>query len=436
MVKMKDSGIEWIGEIPEDWPLELFKNILWERSEKNYPIKSRERLSLSIDKGVTLYAEKTTNLDRFKEDFDEYKLAYEGDLVMNSMNVISGAVGISKYFGCVSPAYYTYYDKDENHYYARYCDYVFKCQTLRRLLFALGKGIMAIDRGNGKVNTCRLKVAREDLGRLKIPYPKYEVIKDIVNNLDFNCTKIDGLKNDIQKQIEILEQYKKSVITEAVTKGINSNAKMKESGIEWIGEIPEHWDTKKGKYIFTQRNEKGNSIELQLLSPTQKYGVIPQALYDEISGMNSVKLKENTDFNLLKTCHKGDYCISLRSFQGGFEYSKYEGVVSPAYQIFYPTIEIADGYYKYLFKEKNFIEKINSFTLSLRDGKPISYFDFANMYLPLPSAEEQKQIADYLDKKCSSIDSIIFTKKQQLEKLEEYKKSLIFEYVTGKKEIV
>ena len=233
-----------------------------------------------------------------------------------------------------------------------------------------------------------------------------------------------------------MEQYKKSVITEAVTKGINSNAKMKESGIEWIGEIPEHWDTKKGKYIFTQRNEKGNSIELQLLSPTQKDGVIPQALYDEISGMNSVKLKENTDFNLLKTCHKGDYCISLRSFQGGFEYSKYEGVVSPAYQIFYPTIEIADGYYKYLFKEKNFIEKINSFTLSLRDGKPISYFDFANMYLPLPSAEEQKQIADYLDKKCSSIDSIIFTKKQQLEKLEEYKKSLIFEYVTGKKEIV
>lgn len=211
--------------------------------------------------------------------------------------------------------------------------------------------------------------------------------------------------------------------------------KMKDSGIEWIGEIPEHWDTKKGKYIFTQRNEKGNTIELQLLSPTQKYGVIPQALYDEISGMNSVKLKENTDFNLLKTCHKGDFCISLRSFQGGFEYSKYEGVVSPAYQIFYPTIKIADGYYKYLFKEKNFIEKINSFTLSLRDGKPISYFDFASMYLPLPPPETQKQIADYLDEKCSSIDSIISTKKQQLEKLEEYKKSLIFEYVTGKREV-
>ena len=250
MVKMKDSGIEWIGEIPENWKLELFKNILWERSEKNFPIKSKERLSLSIDKGVTLYSEKTTNLDRFKDDFEEYKLAYEGDLVMNSMNVISGAVGISKYFGCVSPAYYTYYDKDSEHYLARYCDYIFKCQTLRRLLFALGKGIMAIDRGNGRVNTCRLKVAREDLGRLRLPYPKYEIIKNIVNILDSKCSTIDLLKSDIQKQIETLEQYKKSVITEAVTKGINPDAKMKDSGIEWIGKIPEHWEIEKGKYVL------------------------------------------------------------------------------------------------------------------------------------------------------------------------------------------
>ena len=278
-------------------------------------------------------------------------------------------------------------------------------------------------------------IAFSDFGKTYLTIPPFEVQKSIASFLDNQCSKISTLNNDIEKQIESLAQYKKSIITDAVTKDINPNVKMKDSGIEWIGEIPEHWDTKRAKFIFTPRNDRGNKIELQLLSPTQKYGVIPQALYDEISGMNSVKLKENTDLNLLKTCHKGDYCISLRSFQGGFEYSKYEGVVSPAYQIFYPTIKIADGYYKYLFKEKNFIEKINSFTLSLRDGKPISYFDFSNMYLPLPSAEEQKEIADYLDSKCSAIEDIIATKKQQLEKLEEYKKSLIFEYVTGKKEI-
>lgn len=144
---------------------------------------------------------------------------------------------------------------------------------------------------------------------------------------------------------------------------------MKESGIPWIGEIPKNWELIKGKYIFTQRNQKDNKINLELLSPTQNYGVIPQKKYEELSGMNAVKLKESTDLHLLKTIHKGDYCISLRSFQGGFEYSEYEGVVSPAYQVFYPITPIDRGYYKYLFKEKTFINKMNSYTMSMRDGK-------------------------------------------------------------------
>ena len=123
-VLMKDSGIEWIGEIPQNWEMVSFQHILKERSEKNYPIKTDERLSLSIDKGVTLYADKTTNLDRFKEDVSQYKLAHPGDLIMNSMNMIVGAVGISDYYGCVSPAYYVFYDEDGIT--ARFCDYIFQ----------------------------------------------------------------------------------------------------------------------------------------------------------------------------------------------------------------------------------------------------------------------------------------------------------------------
>ena len=106
---MKDSGIEWIGEIPQEWEIIPFRYVLKERNEKNSPIKSYERLSLSIDLGVTTYSEKTTNLDRFKEDFEQYKLAHIGDLVMNSMNMIVGATGVSDYYGCVSPVYYTFY---------------------------------------------------------------------------------------------------------------------------------------------------------------------------------------------------------------------------------------------------------------------------------------------------------------------------------------
>ena len=205
---------------------------------------------------------------------------------------------------------------------------------------------------------------------------------------------------------------------------------MKDSGLEWIGEAPVNWKFKKGKYIFAQRNSKGNHIELQLLSPSQKYGVVPQTLLEELTTQNVVKVKEDTDLMAFKTIHKGDYCISLRSFQGGFEYSRYEGVVSSAYQVFYPIATICDGYYKYLFKDKSFIEKMNSYTISFRDGKNIAFSDFGNTYIPYPPIEEQQKIAEYLDKKCEEIDNLTEDIKAQINTLEQYKKSVITQAVT------
>ena len=216
-VELIESGVTWIGKTPRDWDIMAFRFILNERNEKNIPIKTDERLSLSIDIGITLYAEKTTNLDRFKEDVSQYKIAHIGDLVLNSMNVIVGAEGVSKYFGCISPAYYTYYDNDENHYDARFCDYVFKCKRLRNLLFTLGKGIMAIERGDGRVNTCRLKVSRDDIGHLKFPFPSKEERIQIVDYLDARCAEFDTILSEKQKQIEILQKLKRSVIYEYVT---------------------------------------------------------------------------------------------------------------------------------------------------------------------------------------------------------------------------
>ena len=204
----------------------------------------------------------------------------------------------------------------------------------------------------------------------------------------------------------------------------------KNSGFEWIGEIPTSWELYKGKYMFTQRNLRGNTIELQLLSPTQKYGVVPQSVYEDRSGMNAVKLNENANLSALKTIHKGDFCISLRSFQGGFEYSEYEGVVSPAYQVFYPVVKVARGYYKYLFKDSGFIEKMNSYTMTLRDGKNIAFADFGNTYIPCPPVDEQHRIADFLDAKCAEIDALTADIQTQIDTLEQYKRSVITETVT------
>lgn len=215
--EMKDSGVEWIGMVPKEWALLPFRRVLKERNEKNTPIKSTERLSLSIELGVTLYSEKTTNLDRFKDDFEQYKLAYKGDLVMNSMNMIVGATGVSEYFGCVSPVYYTFYDDSLEHVTAKYCEYIFRSKTMLRVLYSLGKGIYAIVRGDDRVNTCRLKVSKDDLKSLIVPVPSLNEQREIVHYLNAKCAEIDKLISKKEQLVKELESYKKSLIYEVVT---------------------------------------------------------------------------------------------------------------------------------------------------------------------------------------------------------------------------
>lgn len=215
--KMKDSGIEWIGKIPEEWDIVPFRHVLHERTEKNNPVKSKERLSLSIDLGVTLYSEKTTNLDRFKDDFEQYKVAHVGDLVMNSMNMIVGATGVSAYYGCVSPAYYTFYDDLEDHATTKYCEYLFHSKTIMRVLYSLGRGIYAIVRGDDRVNTCRLKVSREDLRKLQLPTPSVSEQRDIIAYLDAKTAAIDRLIAKKEQLIAEMQSCKKSLIYEVVT---------------------------------------------------------------------------------------------------------------------------------------------------------------------------------------------------------------------------
>ena len=209
--------------------------------------------------------------------------------------------------------------------------------------------------------------------------------------------------------------------------------KMKDSGIEWIGEIPEGWEVIKAKYLFAQRNEKGNSA-LVLLSPTQKYGVIPQSQLEGI-----VQVKENTDLRVFKTIHIGDFVISLRSFQGGFEFSNYEGVCSPAYQVFHATKDLSNDFFRYLFKSDGFISKINSLTVGIREGKNIQYWDFSNMLLVLPPKEVQIRSAQYLNAKCTEIDTMLSKTRASIEEYKKLKQAVITQAVTkgvrGKREM-
>ncbi len=183
-------------------------------------------------------------------------------------------------------------------------------------------------------------------------------------------------------------------------------------------------DITTGKNHLAQRLTKGNQSEI-LLAATQKYGMLPQS---EVEGV--VQIKEDADLQQFRTVHKKDFVISLRSFQGGFEYSQYEGVCSPAYQVFYNTNPICHNYYRLLFKSDGFIQKMNSMTVGIREGKNIQYSDFANSLIPVPPINQQQRIADYLDRKCSQIDTIIARQQEVIEKLKAYRLSVITEAVT------
>lgn len=414
---MKDSGVVWLGDIPKSWKLSKISNVYEIRttkvSDKDYP-----PLSVTM-KGIVPQLETAAKSNAH----DDRKLVKKGDFAINSRSDRRGSCGVSDYDGSVSLINTVMKPKDKMN--PDYYNWLFHTTQFADEFFKWGHGIVA------DLWTTNW----QDMKKIDIPVPPLEEQKIIATKLNETVEEISSLYSDIEQQIATLEEYKKSVITEAVTKGLDPKVEMKDSGIEWIGIIPKKWKIDKGKYMFIQRNQKGNHIELQILSPTQKYGVIPQDKYEELSGMVAVKLNEKMNLSALKTIHKGDYCISLRSFQGGFEYSEYEGVVSPAYQVFYPIVDMDRRYFKYLFKEQGFIDKMNAYTMSLRDGKNIAFDDFGRTYLPNPPVKEQEEIANYLDSQITQIDGAISEKKEQLKVLEEYKKSLIYEYVTGKKEV-
>ena len=198
----------------------------------------------------------------------------------------------------------------------------------------------------------------------------------------------------------------------------------KDSGIAWIGEIPGEWRVEKARHIFTQRNSKGNETPI-LLSATQINGMYPQHLLEGV-----VQVQKSTDLQTFKTVHKNDYVISLRSFQGGFEMSDYEGVCSPAYQVFYNKIDICHQYYKLLFKSQGFISMINSLVVGIREGKNIQYGSFSYSYLPYPPLSVQQSISSFLDTKCGEIDSLISIQEEMISELLAYKQSVITEAVT------
>lgn len=373
----------------------------------------KQLLSVTREKGVIVrnVDDLEENHNFVPEDLSGYKYVQPGQFVINKMKSWQGSYGVSEYEGIVSPAYYV-------------CNLSFPNKTFfskairsRAYVDFFAQWSKGIRVGQWDLEPIALK---------SIPFfePPIEEQEKIVAFLDKQITLIESCKCQRERELQTLNELKQAEIASAVTRGLNPNAPMKDSGQIQFGEIPAHWDSVKMKYCFTQRSEKGFPNE-PVLCATQSKGVIPQSLYE-----NRVVVV-NKGFEGLKLVKVGDFVISLRSFQGGIEYAYYQGIISAAYTILTPKDERNSQYFKYLFKSHPFIQLLQTCVTGIREGQNINYAVLGNNFIPIPPIEEQNAIVEYIEAKMNSIDKMIDALKAEIDRLTEYKQRLISDVVTG-----
>lgn len=413
--EMKDSGIEWIGEIPAEWSIVRIGS---QYSERKTKVSDTEYPPLSVTmKGILPQLSTAAKTDAH----DDRKLVCKGDFAINSRSDRRGSCGISPYDGSVSLINTILCPRDEMN--PQYYDWLFHSTMFSDEFYKWGHGIV------DDLWTTNW----QDMKKISIPEPPLPEQQKIAAYLDSECAKIDDVITKTKATIEEYKKLKQSVITEAVTKGIRPNREMKDSGSVWFNNIPSDWDCQKLKFVFHIQKDIAGEEGYTVLSITQK-GIIPKDL-----SKNEGQLAQN--YSNYQFVHIGDFAMNhMDLLTGWVDISKYEGVTSPDYRVFVlnDTENNSRNYYLYM------MQMCYSNKIFYGLGQGVSGFGrwrlqadkFLNFYIPIPPYEEQQEIAGYLDKKCSEIDTLIAKKEQIVTELESYKKSLIYEYVTGKKEVL
>lgn len=421
MRKIKDSGVAWIGEIPDDWRLIRFKDKYRSVKEiaKGQSV-NYERLALTLGGVVKRPKDDSEGLQ--PKEFDGYQILRENDFIFKMIdlqNVSTSRVGLSPYTGLVSPAYIRFSPKKDGRE-SKFIYYYLMSLYYNQVFNNLG--------GNG----VRSALSAKDMGEFMIPYPPEETEqKSICVALDKKSEQIDALIANVQEQIEKLKAYKQSLITEVVTKGLDPNVPMKDSGVEWIGEIPKCWNMVRGKALFEECDARSDDGSEELLTVSQYTGVTPRS-------QKSVNMFESTTLEGYKICEVGDIAANtMWLWAGAIGVSEYRGVISPSYNVYrQKEIKYISSYLDCLLRIPLLVQEYASRSTGIRASRLRLYpKDFMDIMFPVLPIEEQKTIMDILGKKIDMVNQMISIKQSKIEKLEQYKRSLIYEYVTGKKEV-
>ena len=429
MREMKDSGVAWIGEIPKDWKIrkissvvpiitdyvasgsfaDLRENVTY-LNEPDYAMLVRTA-DLSGTRDNTVY------INKHAYDFLSNSNLFGGEVILSNI----GSVGnVFQYFpmyerASLAPNAIMLNGSKCN----RYIYYWFLCPITNEELKRIGS------------SSVQLKFNKTQLKQMPIIYPPIETQHQIAAYLDQKCTQIDALIANQQKQIEKLKAYKQSLITETVTKGLNPDVPMKDSGVEWIGEIPKDLSVQNIRSLFTIKKDIIGHEPDTVLSITRSGIKIK-----DISENNGQMADSYANYQIVNI---GDFAMNhMDLLTGGIGISQYNGVTSPDYRVFnLKDNKMNPRYFLYIFETYYRNKIFYAFGQGAANlGRwRLPAKNFYSIYIPVAPIEEQQAIVSYLDQKCTQIDNLIAIKQKKIEKLQQYKKSLIYEYVTGKKEI-
>ncbi|WP_413564749.1 restriction endonuclease subunit S [Bacillus sp. 3P20] len=434
--KMKDSGIKWIGEIPKEWKVTKIGNV--KDRLHHYPIGDGDHGSIKPhdyhSKGVPYIRVQNlswgkninfNNMVYISNDVhskNKKSVLLPGDILIAKTGATYGKTAIIpesiEEANTTSSVGKLTVDKikfDNNFiYYALKSDSTYTEMTITASQKSAQPGFNI-----------------EDLVEFKIPIPPKEEQERIANFLDKQTYVIDGIIEDTKLSIQELNQYKQSLITETVIKGLDKNVVMKDSGIEWIGETPENWKVIKIKHLLLESSDKSINGNEEPLSMSQKVGIIPSKLMDKIPNPPSSYVGN-------KLVRKGALVFNkLKAHLGVFSVSNYDGIVSPDYAVYYSKKGVNAKFLELLFKTPQCITEFQRNSRGVGKGLTRLYtYEFFNIKVSLPNLNTQNEIVAFINDKVNHINDLIVEKEQLISEFESYKKSLIYEYVTGKKEVM
>lgn len=412
-----DSGSEWLGNVPFSWSMVLLSQVVSQVKNKNSDLSEKNLLSLSYGKIKRKPIDTTEGL--LPASFDGYNIIEANDIVLRLTDLqndhTSSRVGISTEKGIITSAYITMRPKNSKT--AKFLYYLLHTFDVRKGFYGMGSGV-------------RQGLNYGEVKRLKIPFPAEDEQVAIANFLDNEIMRVDSIISEAKASIEEYKCWKASIIYEAVTKGLDPSVEMKDSGVEWIGKIPSNWTTKSIKYVMQESKERTATGTEEMLSVTQKYGIIKSS--------DATISNPSTSTEDWRIVHIGDIVFNkYKAHSGVFFVSPLEGIVTFNYCVYRCFPDNCAKYFEYQFKTPRCIGEFITHMKGVGDSiSPLYTTELYKIKVIVPPIEEQLRIVEYLNIQCSKIDAIISEKESLVADLESYKKSLIFEVVTGKRRVV